>query len=313
MVGSVAWLRASVSRFANGDEHGRRRSLAIDELARLDYAALRSAAYRRTITALAGEGHPGGRGEVMGSLARRVPMAALAESMGVADPERAAGEVIRVAAAYFPGAGAAAQESADSATAELVAMLRPADLEVIVARIALLVQGCDATAGLIGNALHILGDGRGAGASWSTEALLAETLRHTPPLRASRRVASTPIDFGGHQILAGETVVCSVDAANRDPAVFDQPQRFDPGRRDGPSLTFGYGVRPCPGAAQALALAAGVVDALREQCTFVPPGTPVEYEPSAFLRIPRHVEAQVAAPSGQVAAGPVSSDSQRRR
>jgi cytochrome P450 len=296
-VGTVSWLRASVSRFANGAEHERRRKLAVDELRLLDSAGLRRAAHRRALAVLGDEEHPGGRVELMRRLARRVPMAALAASMGIADPEAAARAVIGVAAAYFPSA-AAAEPSADAATAELVAMLGPADLDVIVARIALLVQGCDATAGLIGNALHLLQDCPEDSGAWSSEDLLAEAARHTPPLRASRRVASEAIAFGANEIRVGEIVVCDVETANRDPAVFDQPQRFDPTRRrQQPSLTFGYGVRPCPGARQALALAAGVLDAVRERCTLVP-GAPVELEPSGFLRIPRELEAVVTTRSG---------------
>jgi cytochrome P450 len=84
-------------------------------------------------------------------------------------------------------------------------------------------------------------------------------------------------------------VVCDIDAANRDPAIFEQPDRFDPARTQHASLTFGYGYRPCPGQPHALMLAAGVVDAVRQSCTFVP-GTAVVYEPSAPLRIPSRLD-----------------------
>jgi cytochrome P450 len=287
--GTVSWLRASVSRFTNGAEHRRRRELAVAELGRLDPAALRSAARRLALGKLAGAGTAGELVDVMDLLARRVPLAALAASLGMADPEQAAAAVIDVAGGYFPAASAAATASADAATAWLVGALGPAGPDVAVARIALLVQGCDATAGLIGTALHLLQEAAPEGADWSTDAVLSETARHSPPVRASRRLAAAPAAVGGGQIRAGDTVVCDIEAASRDSTVFDRPELFDPARPPEPSLTFGFGIRPCPGTAQALALAAGVVDAVRERCGFRQ-GTPVAYEPSAALRIPQRLE-----------------------
>jgi cytochrome P450 len=282
-VGTISWLRASVSRFANGAEHRARRALAERELRRLDPGALRTAAHHRADELLAAGG--GARIDVMALLARRVPMVTMAAGLGLADADGAARAVIAAAAAYFPGASAEAQRAADRATAQLVEMLRPAEIDVIVARIAVMVQGCDATAGLIGSALYALQDGD---PQWPTDALLAEVLRHRPPVRASRRVASVDLEIDGGSVRAGDAVMCNVDAANRDPAVFDRPDEFDPGRPEQePSLTFGYGVRPCPGAAEAIALAAGVVDAVRQRCTLLP-GTPVEYLQSP-LRIPRRL------------------------
>jgi cytochrome P450 len=288
-VGTLSWLRASVSRFANGAAHQRRRELVTAELRRLDPAAMRSAAHRRTLGDLAGAGDPGDLVDVMDRLARRVPMMVLAASVGMTDPGQAAAAVVEVAGGYFPGASAAAVSRADSATAWLVEALAPADLDVVVARISLLVQGCDATAGLIGTALRLLQDAGADAAAWPTDAVLSETARHSPPVRASRRVAAVAAEVGAGQISAADVVVCDIEAASRDNAVYDRPELFDPARRAEPGLTFGFGIRPCPGTAQALALAAGVVDAVRERCGFRP-GTPVAYEPSAALRIPQRLE-----------------------
>jgi cytochrome P450 len=57
-------------------------------------------------------------------------------------------------------------------------------------------------------------------------------------------------------------VLLDLDAANRDPAVFDDPHRFDPERRADRHLSFGHGLRPCPGADHAQALAGGVIEAV---------------------------------------------------
>lgn len=294
-VGTIGWLRASVSRFINGAEHQRRREHAVAELRRLDPEQLRSAAYRRSRAALRRAGQPGERIDVMLLLARRMPMAAMAANLGIADPDRAAEQVIAVAAGYFPGSDAPNQRAAEQALAQLVSILEPAELELIVTRIALMVQACDGTAGLIGITLHILQDAAPAGADprWSTDSLLLEALRRRPPLRASRRVVREPMTFRGQQLAAGAMVVCDVEVANQDPSVFHDPSRFDPDRRGPASLTFGYGVRPCPGQAQALGLAAGVVDAVRESCLCLP-GEPVAYEPSQALRVPARLEVMLS-------------------
>ena len=123
--GTVSWLRASVSRFASGAEHRGRRALVEAELGRLDPGALRAAAHELALGQLAGCGRPGDRADVMGLLARRVPVAALAARLGLADPLRAAAAVTAVAASYFPGSDARREQRADAETAWLVAALGP--------------------------------------------------------------------------------------------------------------------------------------------------------------------------------------------
>lgn len=287
--GTISWLRASVSRFANGTEHARRRARAVEELNQLDPEELRSAARKRANAELSAAGLRGARVDVMAALARRVPMATMAASLGFADPRAAANAVTAVAAGYFGGADPQTQLAADAATALLVSMLGPVELDVIVARITLMVQACDATAGLIGIALQVLQDGPRTADGWTTDAVLNEVVRHSSPVRLSRRVARVPVDLDGRLMSAGDTMLCNVDAANRDPAAFDRPDHFDPARQGLPSMTFGFGVRPCPGQQQALMLAGGVVDAVRERCEFQP-GQRVWYEPSAALRIPKRLE-----------------------
>jgi cytochrome P450 len=92
----------------------------------------------------------------------------------------------------------------------------------------------------------------------------------------------------GCPVSAGGLVVLRLDSANRDPASFSAPGEFEPGRDETPSLTFGYGLRPCPGASQALMLAAGVVQAVRDRCAAVV--GPVDYPPGAAIRVPVQVQ-----------------------
>lgn len=240
--GTVAWLRASVSRFANGPEHDRRRALVVAELEQLDPAELRTAA-----RAAAGAAD---QDEAVAALARRVPAVVLAERLGAADPAQVATAVGAVAAAYFPGAAEPVERAADAAVKSLLDLLAGPELDRVVARITVLVQGYDATANLVAAALGLLAE---LPAEVDTDSLLAQTAYRRPPVPALRRVADAPARLGDLAIGAGDSVVCEVTAASAP---------------DGPAadaLTFGYGLRPCPGPAQALALAAGVIDAVRDR------------------------------------------------
>ena len=121
-------------------------------------------------------------------------------------------------------------------------------------------------------------------------ALLTETLRYSPAVRNTRRVASVDSRIGETAIAQGSVVLLDFDAANRDPDVFAEPQRFEPGRR-ALHLTFGHGFRACPGSDHALALAAGVVEAVLARCDAA--STEIEYEPSPNLRVPARLPVTV--------------------
>jgi cytochrome P450 len=58
-----------------------------------------------------------------------------------------------------------------------------------------------------------------------------------------------PTVLHGVEIPAGDSVIVSLSAANRDPARFADPGRLDLGRSPNPHLTFGHGIHYCPGAA----------------------------------------------------------------
>jgi cytochrome P450 len=177
----------------------------------------------------------------------------------------------------------------DRAVAWLAERLGPGPDEVVANRIGLLVQACDATAGLIGNAVnHALRRSASTVAAWSTTAILVEVLRYDPPVRLTRRIAREPVELAGAQLATGAELVLRFDVANRDPAVFAHPGRFAPDRDNTAILTFGHGPRRCPGDPHALAIAAGVLDALRSRCRRV--RCAVDYEPSPNLRIPMRLE-----------------------
>ncbi|WP_245675413.1 cytochrome P450 [Micromonospora halophytica] len=253
--GTLAWLRATVARFSGPERHPPRRAATLTVLAGLDPDLLARDAARLTVAEL---DRRAGRVDVPARLARDVPLRVLAVRLGLADPAAAVPAVAVVAAAYQPGAGPAAVRRADDAVAALVTNCPSGPDESTAHRIGLLVQACDATAGLIDAATR---HARSLPAAVATRDLLGEVLRLDPPVRATRRVATVAAELAGRPIPAGVGLLLRFDAANRDPAVFTDPDRFTPGR---PALTFGAGAHGCPGERHALALAAGVVDVLRD-------------------------------------------------
>ncbi|HEY4455155.1 MAG TPA: cytochrome P450 [Pseudonocardiaceae bacterium] len=80
---------------------------------------------------------------------------------------------------------------------------------------------------------------------------VAEMLRWDPPVQTTGRHALVPTTVATEDIDVDELVVTVLAAANRDPARYRQPDRFDV-RRAGPrSLAFGFGIHYCIGAALA--------------------------------------------------------------
>ncbi|MEQ1787969.1 MAG: cytochrome P450 [Acidimicrobiales bacterium] len=75
-----------------------------------------------------------------------------------------------------------------------------------------------------------------------------EVLRWSSTTPYDRRTATVDTTLGGKAIKAGDKVALWWAAANRDPAVFDAPHRFDVRRDPNPHLAFGYGGHACVGA-----------------------------------------------------------------
>ncbi|MGI5157929.1 cytochrome P450 [Microbispora sp. CA-102843] len=293
----MAWLRGAVSRFSNGDEHACRRARVVGLLDTLDPVQLRREACERTSAELAG----GARVDVMARIARRVPVGVLATRLGVPEDRReeVVAAVTAMAAAYHLPPAPGAAPAGDAAVGVLAAALNEGEEPepgLLAAVAGVLVQACDATAGLVGNTLAVVARlPADLSLRWPVEALLAETLRWDPPVRLTRRVAAEDATAGRVPVPAGAVLVLDLAAANRDPEVFPDPHRFDPARfqqarfqqarfqQGGGHLGFGSGVRPCPGERAALALAAGVVEAALGHRLAEPE---IPYEPSPNLRVP---------------------------
>jgi cytochrome P450 len=194
-----------------------------------------------------------------------------------------------VAAAYLPGISAEQQARADSAVARLVQLLGLDPDEATASRIGLLVQACESTGGLIANALRLaLQLPPSCAEGWPVEALVNETLRYDSPIRNTHRHALPGAALNGRPLDAGTGVLLDLDAANRDPAVFDDPHRFDPGRRARSHPSFGHGLRPCPGANHELALASGVIETVLPQAALA--RADIRHRQYPNLRVPTRLE-----------------------
>ena len=78
---------------------------------------------------------------------------------------------------------------------------------------------------------------------------IEEVLRHSPPVIKFRRTVTCDTELAGQKFVKGDKIYLSYPAANRDPAVFDDPHRFDITRRDARKhLAFGIGPHFCMGA-----------------------------------------------------------------
>lgn len=81
--------------------------------------------------------------------------------------------------------------------------------------------------------------------------VITELLRLDSPVQSTIRTATEHQCVGGVDITAGDSVIVAIAAANRDPAVFDEPDRFRPNRTGPAPLAFGYGAHYCLGSALA--------------------------------------------------------------
>ncbi|QEV21559.1 cytochrome P450 [Streptomyces alboniger] len=94
---------------------------------------------------------------------------------------------------------------------------------------------------------------------------IEELLRYlSVPHAPTPRTAVEDMTLGGKRIRAGDTLVCSIPLANRDPALIDEPDRLDLTREPGPHVAFGHGIHHCLGAALArMELRIGYAELLR--------------------------------------------------
>jgi cytochrome P450 len=216
--------------------------------------------------------------DLVAAFAYPLPITVICELLGIPEADRAAfrgwtGPVMQGSFAGFEAYRDAATalvgylrdllarkraEPADDLLSALLAVRDGADAltedELTSMVFLLLVAGHETTVNLIGNGVLALLAHPDQLAALRADpdriaAVVEELLRFDGPLQSAvPLVSAAPVELGGVSIGAGELVVVSLLAANRDPHRGPDAGRLDVGRPEAPHLAFGYGVHHCLGA-----------------------------------------------------------------
>jgi len=173
------------------------------------------------------------------------------------DPAAAASAKAELTAFLKPIVAARRSDPQDDVISELVAARadgRALEDEEIASHVRLLFPtGGETTHGSLGNALSMLLTRQGAWAALvadpaRAEAIVEESLRVESSIAVLPRMsASCEIEFHGTTMPADSWVLFAIAGANHDPAQHADPHRFDVDRPKADRLTFGRGVKSCPG------------------------------------------------------------------
>ncbi len=130
------------------------------------------------------------------------------------------------------------------------------EAELLSTCVLILIAGHETTVNLIGNGLlALLGNPEQLRALANDPALIQtgveELLRYDGPVQRTSRMTMADVEIGGKKIAKDSVVVAAIGAANRDPAVFADPERLDVARKDNRHIAFGFGIHFCLGASLA--------------------------------------------------------------
>ena len=125
--------------------------------------------------------------------------------------------------------------------------------ELINTCVTLFVAGHETTVSLIGNTIYLLlSNPDQLELIRKNPALLAqaieESLRYESPVSRQSRYMKENAELGGKYLQKGQMVFQMLNAANRDPAHFTDPDKFDVKREDNRHIAFGFGEHFCVGA-----------------------------------------------------------------
>ena len=154
----------------------------------------------------------------------------------------------------------------------------------------LLEAGFETTVNLIGNGVALLTRHRDqlevlreTPARWP--GAVDEVLRFDSPVQRTARLAHRTVEIGGERVRAGEVVIPLLGGANRDPAVFTDPQHFNITRTEaGKHLAFSAGIHYCVGAALAKMEGEVALRALFDRFPDLALTVPPNRRPSPVLR-----------------------------
>ncbi len=156
----------------------------------------------------------------------------------------------------------------------------------------LLLAGNETTTNLIGNGMLALGRNPESMAALRAKpdlmrGAVEEMLRYDGPVQATFRTATKDTVVGGTQISAGMGAFVIIAAANRDPAQFKDPEKFDVTREPNDQVAFGEGIHFCIGAPLARMEGSIAIGSALERFPHLRlknPDAPVTYKGSYFLR-----------------------------
>ena len=257
--------------------------------------------------------------DVLSGMAEELPVAVIAELLGVPDTDR---HLLRpwsnaIVKMYEYGRTTAIEESAERAAAEFVAYLRELaaarrrapgeDLlshlvavrdsegdrltedELVTTCILLLNAGHEATVNVSGNGLlallehpdqlRRLRDDPGL-----LPTAIEELMRFDSPLQLFERTATEDVEIGGCTVARGQKIAALLGSANRDPAVFADPETLDVGRTDNRHISFGAGVHFCIGAPLARVELQASFGALLHRASRIELARPARRRPEFVIR-----------------------------
>ncbi|MDF2090809.1 cytochrome P450 [Knoellia sp. 3-2P3] len=278
------WLHADSILDSEPPKHTRLRRLVSGAFGRGHVARL-APRIEELAGQLLDEAAPAGSSEsfdVLAGYAEPLPVLVIAELLGVPGPDREllrpwSQAIVRMyevdrtaeqeaearrASAEFSGyveqlAADRARHPGDDLLTDLVQARDGSDRlsahELVATAVLLLNAGHEASVNGFGNGLHSLLTAQprpelDVDDPAAVERLAEEFLRHDSPLHLFERTAKEPADVAGIHLEPGQKVAALLGAANRDPAVFADPDRFDPTRDPNPHLAFGAGIHFCIGA-----------------------------------------------------------------
>jgi cytochrome P450 len=225
------------------------------------------------------------RGEldIIRDLAYPLPATVIAEMMGVPTHDRDQFKRWSDGIVSFQGTGRVPPETFESGQADLLAMRayfglllaehrkvprddllsqlvaaeaagdRLSEAELLTLCVNLLTAGHETTMNLIGSGLYTLLRhpeqlGRLRDEPGLMSGAVEEVLRYESPLQRNLRRVVEEVELGGTVLRGGDLLVQLFGAANRDPAQFGDPERFDITRQPNRHISFGYGIHFCVGA-----------------------------------------------------------------
>ncbi len=250
---------------------------------------------------------PAGPFDLLTAYARPVPVIVIARLLGV--PETMADELLTwsnaMVAMYQARRTRVIEEAAVAAATEFADFLsgyveerrrQPADDlithliaaeedgrrlstdELIATCILLLNAGHEATVHTLGNGVKaVLEHGAQGALAADPERAVEEILRYDPPLHLFTRHVYEDCEVFGQGFLRGDEVACLLAAANRDPAIWRDPGRFDPARPPQTHAAFGAGLHFCVGAPLARLELRIALAALFERCPTLALAEPPTY------------------------------------